>query len=389
VSAETRSGSGFGASSLPLFRVGGIQVRLHRSWFLIFALILVSLSWGYLPRATPDQPGVAYWVAGLAGTLLFFLSLLVHELSHSFVARAAGIQVPAITLFLFGGVSEMDKEPDSPGTELRVAIVGPLSSLSLALAFWLIRGAIPPGLELTHTVVGYLAFLNAALGVFNLLPGYPLDGGRVLRAIVWWRTGSLRRATRIAADAGKGLAFGLMLLGGMQIFSGALVGGLWMIFIGIFLRSMAESGYQTQLLLETFEQVTVGDVATVELVSVDPSLPVRKLVEDYVLGRGFRAFPVVGTSGVEGIISIANLAGLPEREWDSIRVRDRMSPLEPSMQIRPDTPVREAMQRLSLAPGRRLLVMEGDQLLGMLTPNALARFVEIRRLLDLVREPAA
>lgn len=371
-------------SGLSLFRVAGIEIRLDYSWLLIFVLILVSLSVGYFPQDSPDQATLAYWVAGLAGTLLFFASILIHELSHSIVARLSGISVPAITLFLFGGVSQMKEEASKPATEFRIAIVGPLTSFALAAIFWGIGRFLPEGTpSLVASVVHYLAFINTALGVFNLLPGFPLDGGRVLRALVWWRTGSLRRATRTAADVGKGLALGLMFLGGLQILvAGALMGGLWLVFIGMFLRSMAEAGYQNIVLLQALEEATVGEVATRDPITVSPKISIRELIDDYLLALGYRAFPVVENGVVRGIISVAELKDLPADKRDSVSVEERMIRLTDRIRVEPGLALTEALKRLPLAPGGRLLVMRGDELVGMLTKSGLARFVEIRQALE-------
>jgi Zn-dependent protease len=368
---------------ISLFRIAGIQVRLDYSWFLIFLLVLASLSLGYLPRAHPEQPAVRYWLAGAAATLLFFLSIVIHELAHALVALRAGIRVPSITLFLFGGASQLADEPSQPGIELRVAAVGPLTSFLLAAVFWLAGRALPPATPaLFAAVVDYLAWINVALGVFNLLPGFPLDGGRVLRALVWRRTGSLRRATRVAADAGKGLAIGIMLLGGLQIFSGALVGGLWLVFIGMFLRTMAEAGYQNLVLLQSLEDVAAGDVAIREPLSVEPQLTVQELVDDFILPHGYRGFPVVERGSVQGLIALEDLRDLPSERWRTTRVKERMRPLEPALRVSPDAPLADALRQLAQAPTGRLLVMRGDELVGMLTKSGLARFVEIRHLLD-------
>jgi Zn-dependent protease len=369
---------------LSLFQVAGTEIWLDYSWLVVFALVLVSLSAGYFPQAVPDQTAAGYWLAGLVGTLLFFASILIHELSHAVMARLSGIPVPAITLFLFGGVSQMQEEANKPGTEFRIAVVGPLTSFVLAGLFFGIGRILPAGAPtLTSTVVQYLAFINAALGVFNLLPGFPLDGGRVLRAALWWRTGSLRRATRTAADAGKGLAVGLMILGGLQILlAGALVGGLWLVFIGMFLRGMAEAGYQNLILLQALEDATVADVATPNLVTVPPTLSIRELVDDYLLAHGHRAFPVVEGSRVRGLVSVSEVKGVPPEKRGEVTVRDCMIPLTDEIRVEPDLALTEAMKRLSRAPGRRLLVMRGDELVGMLTRSGLARFVEIRHVLE-------
>lgn len=373
-----------GRRGLSLFRVYGIDIRLHYSWLPIFALILASLSLGYFPRTCPDQSTASYWIAGLFGTLLFFTSVLIHEFAHAVVAQLSGIRVPTITLFLFGGVSEMEKEASNPATEFRIAIVGPLTSFALAGMFWSIgQRFLDDPHTLAMAVVNYLAFINLALGIFNLLPGFPLDGGRVLRAAIWWRTGSLRRATRAAADAGKALAVGLMILGGLQILlAGSLIGGLWLIFIGLFMRNMAETGYQNLVLLRALEDTTVLDVATTNVVTVPINISIQQFVDDYLLRYGFRAFPVVEGDVVQGLISVSALKDLAAEQRDFATVRQYMRPLTDAIRIAPDVELIEALKRLAAAPGGRLLVMQRNKLIGLLTKSALARFVAIRNVLD-------
>lgn len=373
-----------GASGILLFRVAGIEVRLDFTWFFIFALVLVSLAAGYFPRAHPDLSTASYWTAGVVATLLFFASIVGHELSHALVAKASGIPVPGITLFLFGGVSRMAEEPSKPATEFRIAIVGPLASFVLAAIFWGLHAAIAPSASpLVAGVPLYLAWINTALGVFNLLPGLPLDGGRILRAFAWWRTGSLRRGTRIAANAGKGIAVGLMVLGGLEIFAGALVGGLWLVLIGLFLRGTAEAGYQNLVILQSLEDVRVGDVAIAEPVTVSPQLSLQALVDDYFLRYGYRAYPVVEGGSVLGLISIDALRELEPEARRAGTVKEHMTPLSAAGRVAPGVPLADALKKLAGAPGGRLLVLdEGDRLAGMLTKEGLTRFVEIRNVLS-------
>ena len=363
-----------------LFAIRGIRVRLDPSWLLIFALILASVSLGWLPRAVPGRPWLDYGIAGTIATLLFFLSILAHELAHAFAAQRAGIVVPAITLFLFGGVSHMERETTTPRDELRVAAVGPLASFVLAGGFWALHRALAGSPPLASAVALYLAWINAALGVFNLLPGLPLDGGRVLRAVAWWRTGSLRRATRIASNAGKGLALGVVLLGALQLFSGALLGGMWLILIGMFLRNLAEASYQGMVLSQSLEDVKVRDVALRDPVTVPPDLTIRKLVDDYLLTRGYRSYPVVEGGQPIGLIALDDLRGTPVEQQESLTVRERMRRLDQVASVPPDLPLADALRRLGGATGS-LLVMRGDRLEGLLTKSALLRFVEIRHAL--------
>jgi len=383
--AEPRRFGRDARGGFPLFRIGGIQVRVDPSWFLIFVLIWWSLSAGYFPRLHPDASTLQIWTAGLLTALLFFVSLLLHELSHSVVARRAGLEVPSITLFLFGGASEMTREPEDPATELRVAIVGPLTSFAVALVFWVLSRALPadaPGLLLG--VLGYLAWINLALGVFNLLPGFPLDGGRILRALVWWRTGSLRRASRVATQAGKGLGLGLALLGGIQIFSGALVGGIWLVLIGLFARGLAESSYQSLILRELLGQVSVADVMVREPVTVPPDLTLDRVIDDYVLAQGFRGFPVVEGGRALGVISLERLARVPPEQRAQQRVREHLEPADAEHSVAPETPLLEALAQMGRVGAQRLLVLRpgSSELVGLLTQSGLVRFVELRQALE-------
>lgn len=379
---ETARTGVFGRSTLPLVRIAGIDVRIDYSWFFIFLLILVSLAVGYFPQEYPEARTASYWIAGAVAALLLFASILAHEFSHALMARRRGIQVPAITLFLFGGVSHMEDDSESPSTELRVAAVGPFASFGLAVVFWGLHAALPSGTpELFAAVVRYLGWINLALGVFNLLPGLPLDGGRVLRAAVWWKTGSLRRGTRVAADAGKGLAWGLMILGGLQIFGGALLGGVWLILIGMFLRGTAEASYQNLVMRQALEELSVADVAVRELDTVESDTSVESLIEDHVLKHGFRAFPVLKGGRVQGLVSVTDLADVAPEARARTRVEECMKPLDDALRVSPDLPLTEALSALAGAPGGRLLVMRDGELEGMLSRSGLARWIEIRDVL--------
>lgn len=375
------------ARPVPSFRIGDIEVRVHTSWFLIFALVTFSLGAGYFPRTHPEVSTASHWIAGFAASLLFFASILLHELSHAWTAKAAGIPVPSITLFLFGGVSQLDREADDPATELRVAVMGPLASFALAAAFWGLHALVPEGAPvLLGATLLYLSWINLALGIFNLLPGLPLDGGRVLRAVAWWRTGSIRRGTRIASRAGRGIAIGLMVLGGLQVFAGNLIGGLWLVLIGLFLRATAEASYQSLVILQSLEDVRAEDVALRDPVCVPPQLDLGRLVDDHFLAQGFRAYPVVDGDAVLGIISIDALRDLDALERNTTTVKERMTPISQELVVSPDLPLAAALKRLEASPSGRLLVIRDGALVGLLSKSALSRFLEIRQVLDTVDE---
>jgi len=366
-----------------LFKIAGIQITLDYSWFIIFVLVVWSLSAGYFPRYYPGQSTQTYWIAGLIAAFFFFASVLIHELSHSLMAIHAGIKIPDITLFIFGGVSRLSEEAKDPKTELKIALVGPLSSFALALIFWTLKNSLE-GTQPSLMVVifDYLAWINVALGIFNLVPGFPLDGGRVLRALWWWRTGSLTRATKVASDIGKGFALALMILGGFQIFAGALIGGLWFIFIGMFLRGVAESGYQELVLRQSLEGVQVQEVMIQDAVTVPPQLSLRQLITEYFLRYGYRGFPVVQDGKVLGVVSVANVKGIPEEEQGIKTVGEVMTPLSDRLLIAPEASLTEALKKMVQEDVGRLLVMRGDQMIGMITKTGLLRFLEIKNILE-------
>jgi Zn-dependent protease len=370
-------------SGVSLFRLAGIQVTVHYSWLIIFVLILWSLSAGYLPRTYPGQSPTAYWFAGGVATVLFFLSVLAHEFSHSLMAKRAGIDVPNITLFVFGGVSRISEEASDPETELMIAVVGPLSSFGLALVFWVLMTSLESGgPSLVSAVFRYLAWINLALGVFNFIPGFPLDGGRVLRAVVWWKTGSLLRATRLASDLGKGFAVALMVLGAIQIFGGGLAGGLWLIFIGIFLRGVAAGSYQQTAMRDALEGVRVRDVMVEDVVTVSPDLTVQELIRSYFLHYGFKGFPVVDEDQVVGVISLQDVRHLLDEDQAGTLVRQVMMDVSAELRIEPGASLADALKRVVQPKAERLLVMEGDRMVGLITKTGLMRFVEIKQILE-------
>lgn len=368
---------------IPLFSVAGIQINLDFSWFIIFVLVMWSLSAGYFPRYYPDQSLGTYWTAGLIATVLFFASILAHELAHSLMARRSGIHIPAITLFVFGGMAHLSEEAKNPKTEFQIAIVGPLTSFALAALFWGVKTILEATLSsLAVVIFHYLAYINLALGVFNLFPGYPLDGGRVFRAFWWWKTGSLTRATRVASDMGKGFAFILIVVGALEIFGGALVGGLWLLFIGMFLRGLAEGGYQQTVIKQSLEGVEARDVMVHEAVTVSPGLSLRQVVTDYFLRYGYRGFPVVQNGEVLGVITLAHIRAVPEEQRADKTVREVMVPMSEKLVISPEASLAEALQKMMHEEVGRLIVMHNGKMAGLITHTGILRFLEVKRTLQ-------
>ncbi|MGE0022010.1 MAG: M50 family metallopeptidase [Hyphomicrobium sp.] len=367
-----------------LFRVFGVQVAIDYSWLIIFALVLWSLSAGYFPG---EYPGYGWWNYGLAGlgaTLLFFASVLVHELSHALVANRLGEDVRRITLFIFGGMAHLSGEPRGPGAEVKIAAAGPLTSIGLGALFYavslgLARGGVEP---LWTAVFRYLGFVNLALAVFNLLPGFPLDGGRLLRAYFWQRSGDLRSATRRAADWGGGIAVGLMALGALQIFGGALVGGLWLIFIGMFLRGAARASYYGVVVEHALGQTRVRDLMVREPVVVGPDTSVADAVEDSFLRHGYGGFPVGSDGRIEGLLSLPMVQRCAREERGARRVREIMRPLDDGLTISPDASVAQALQQMVAHDAGRLVVLENGQLRGLITRTGIMRFVDMKTQLE-------
>ena len=369
--------------AINLIKIAGIQVSFDYSWLIVFGLVLFSMSAGYFPRYYPGHAALTYWLAGIFATLFFFASVVIHELAHSLMAIHLGLKISEITLFIFGGVSKLNEEPLDPVTELQVASVGPLSSFGLALIFWLVRGLVAGlHLGLLTGLFSYLTWINLALGVFNLVPGFPLDGGRVFRALYWWKTGSLTRATRLAADLGKGFAVALMVLGGVQIFLGDLIGGLWFIFIGMFLRGLSQRGYEEVVIRKSLEGVQVRDIMTREVVSVAPDLTVSQLVHDYFLHYAYRAFPVEAEGRVLGVATVTSVRHVPRPEQEVQKVAEAMIPVSEEWIITGEVSLADALRRMAQNEQDLLLVMQDEKMIGIITKTSLLRFIQVKRILE-------
>ena len=364
--------------SIELFKVAGIEVEIDYSWLVIFLLVLWSSSAGYFPQAYPGEPAIDYWLVGFVTTLLFFGSVLLHELSHAAIGNRLGENVDRITLFIFGGMARLSGEPKNADSEIKIAGVGPLTSLALALGFWLISIAIGGAASLWTVAFRYLAFINLALALFNLLPGFPLDGGRLLRAVLWKRWGDLQRATARAAQWGSGIGWGLIGLGALEIFGGALIGGLWLIFIGLFLRGAASSGYQGMLLEQALGHVRVSDIMTREPVTLSPEISVAEAIEQYFLRLGHGGFPVVSDGNVLGVLSLSQVRHCKPEERAHKKVRDIMLPLGPGFEIAPGASALDAMHQMNEANSGRLVVIDGGKMVGFITRTGVARIIQIK-----------
>src|SRR5215207_6401792 len=310
--------------SLKLGRIAGIEIRVHYTWLFAFILIAWSLAQGYFPFSNAGLGAATYWILGVASALLLFGSVLVHELGHSLLAGARGLHVQSITLFIFGGVSSITKEASTAKDEFLIAVIGPLTSLVLAGLFWLAGEVLTAGTAMA-AVAGYLAFTNLLLAAFNIVPGFPLDGGRVLRSILWGTTGDLSRATRIASYVGQAVAFILIGWGVSRLLSGDVFGGLWTAFIGWFLNSGAEASRQQVTMRSVLDGVPVTTVMDPTPPVAARSLSVRDFVFEHTLRRGQRALPIVENGRLLGIVSITDAKHLVQDAWASTPVSQVMS----------------------------------------------------------------
>ncbi len=376
------------SKGVDLFKIAGIQIAIDYSWLVIFLLVLWSLSVGYFPLEYPGYGWARYWGVGLVATVLFFASVLLHELSHSLVANRLGQNVRRITLFIFGGMAHLSREPSDATVELQIAAAGPVTSLALGGAFWLLQFVMHKATvaaPLWTAMLRYLAYINVALAVFNLLPGFPLDGGRILRGFLWRRSGDLRAATARAADWGSGIAFGLMGLGVLEIFGGALIGGLWLIFIGMFLRGAARASYHGVVVEQALRGATVRDLMIRDPVFVSPDMTVEQAIEEQFLRHGFGGFPVGHDGSVDGLVSLSQLTHCPPHERRIRTVREIMRPVTQSLTIPADASVSEALRKMVAADTGRLLVTEGDRTVGLITRSLITRFIQVKT--ELEEEP--
>jgi len=369
------------AVSVRLGRILGIPVRIHYTLWLVFLLIAWSLAYGYMPRQYPGLGVATYWAIGIASAILLFVSVLVHELAHSYIASKNGLPIARITLFFFGGVSEMREEPKNPRLEVKMAAAGPLTSFAIAAIFaglWYLNLTAGGLIGITATFQ-YAALINALLGAFNLVPAFPLDGGRVLRGAMWSRSGNLLKATTTASKIGEAFAYAMMFGGFAAIFLGDIVDGVWFLFLGWFLRSGAETSKSQTVISEALAGVRVGDVMTHEVVTVPPDMTIQRLVSEYFLVRTHGGYPVVQDGKLLGIITLQCVRALPRDRWIDTSVGNAMVTCERTVTIEPEAAAADAMAKMARQRVGRLLVTSRDgQLLGILTNGDLMRAVQVR-----------
>ncbi len=364
-------------SQINLGRVFGIRIGLHYSWFIIAFLIVFSLSAQFHTSNPEWGDGVILALAG-ATAVLFFVSLLLHELAHSVVAKSRGLPVREITLFALGGVSQIEKEPTSAKMEFWMAFVGPLTSACIGLfCLALSRLSATPSSPM-KAMVSWLGYINLALAGFNMIPGYPLDGGRILRALIWWKTGDVERSTRMASRVGQAVGIIFIGIGILQFFGGAGIGGLWIAFIGWFLLQAAGESYLQTGLKRAIEGVKVGDVMTSDCPTVDGNLNLQHFVEEQLLPTGRRCFVVLENGVIAGLVTPHEVKQVDRARWPLTTLHDIMRPLEQVRTVTPDTPMISALEMMSSHDLNQLPVVSGGRLVGVLSRAQLLSFLRTR-----------
>jgi Zn-dependent protease/predicted transcriptional regulator len=376
-------------------RVGslfGVEVGVDWSLAIIFVLILFSLGQRWFPSWHPDWSAAVTWGSAFAAAVLFFSSILLHELAHALVARRNGIPVNRITLFMFGGLAHMEKDPPSAGAEFKMAIIGPVVSIALGVACGLVARALAPELEPTladdpaalfgslgpaASVLTWLGSINIVLGLFNMIPGFPLDGGRVLRAGLWHFTGDRRKASLWASYAGRGFALLLIAYGVFVVFAGGTLGGFWYVLIGWFLYTAAEGSYGSVVIQDALQEVHVREVMRARPATVSGDATLSVLVQDYIMQSDERTFPVVHNDRLAGMVSLDDVRKVPRENWNSVSVADIMTPAEQLSTLRPEDNAADAFQEIASRGVRQIPVLQDGHFAGVIRREDLMKWVSL------------
>jgi Zn-dependent protease len=363
-----------------LFTLFGFNVGIDFTWFFLAVLVAWSLAAGLFPAYYKGHSTATYWWMGIAGAIGLFLSIVFHEFWHSVIARRFGLPMKGITLFIFGGVAEMEDEPPNAKTELLMAIAGPISSVVLGGLFLAVyRGGLAADWpQPVWGVLQYLGWLNIILAIFNMIPAFPLDGGRVLRSILWAVKGDLRWSTRIAAAFGSGMGVFLIVLGLLSLLGGNVIGGIWYFLIGMFIRGAAQMSYRQVLIRNALGGEPVARFMQANPVTVPPSISIRELVEDYFYQYHYKMFPVSSNGALEGCISSKQVKAIPRELWEQQRVQDVLVSCSTETMVTPQTDAMKALSLMNRTGNSRLLVVEGDHLVGVITLKDMLRFLDLK-----------
>lgn len=375
---------------IPLFKLFGFSVAIDLTWLILAVLITWSLAVGFFPAVYPGLGQTTYWSMGLLGLVGLVFSIVVHELSHSLVARAYGMPITGITLFIFGGVAEMHNEPVGPKAEANMAIIGPITSLVVAGAFYglnLATQAIGWPVAVS-AVLGYLALINLILAVFNMIPAFPLDGGRVLRAVLWGWKGNYLQATRIASNFGSGFGLLLILLAVFSVLVGDFISAMWWFLLGLFVRGAAQASYQQTLVRQVLTGVPIRRVMTEHPITVEPTRSLDELVDDYFYKYHFKTFPVVEGGRLIGCVHLRDVKNVPRDQWRETDVGAIMQSCSDQNAVAPDEQAAEVLSSMTRAGATRRLVTDGDRLVGIVSQSDILRFLAVKLDLEKGEEDA-
>jgi Zn-dependent protease len=360
--------------SWEILRIMGIPIRVHFSWLIVFGLITWSLASRFFPEAAPDLPILYYWIKGGLAAVLLFASVAFHELAHSFVARQYQLSIEGITLFIFGGVAQMKGEPPSPKAEFWIAAAGPFSSFCLSILFFVLTMTVGGA---TRALFSYLAQINLMLGVFNLIPGFPMDGGRILRSAIWGKKRDFFYATQKASAVGRMIALLFIFFGLFSIFTGSM-SGLWLMFIGWFLYTASQASYQQATLQESLSGIKVKDIMVKEIQTLSPSVTLDKAVDDYFLRYGYGGFPVIDNGKFLGFITLKEVKEVLREDWGRTKVSDVVVPHEKRWEVSLSDDVTKALELMIKEDKGRLVVAEKDSIMGLITRNGIAQYLQIK-----------
>ncbi len=370
-----------GLGQYRLFSLFGFEVKLDLSWLLLALLITWSLGAGVFPVEYPDLPTRVYAWMGIACAIGVFFSIVFHEFAHSFVARQFGMPIKGITLFIFGGIAEMEKEPPSPRSEFLMAAAGPLASFLLAFLFYEIESlAVARAWPVSFVgVLDKLAYINVVVAIFNLVPAFPLDGGRMFRAALWKWKNDMRAATQISSRIGTGFGLALMILGGIAVIQGNFIGGMWWFLIGMFLRGAAAASYQQLLLQEVLQGQPVRNFMRRNPVTVPPSITVQKWIEDFVYEHHFKMFPVMSDAELLGCVSIDKVKKIPRTDWPRKKISEVMEKVSESNSVPADADTMKVLSTM-IRPdtASRFMVVEDGRLVGMISLKDLLELIALK-----------
>lgn len=366
------------ARSVKILTLQGFDVKVDPSWVLIAILITWSLATQYFPTIMPDEDSALYIPLAIAAMIGFFASLVLHELAHSVVARRYNVEIKGITLFVFGGVAELGSEPKTAGSEFLIALAGPVMSLLLSLGFWFVSIILNQlNSEALAAMVRYLAIINLILALFNLLPAFPLDGGRIFRAYLWYRNADFLKATKTASAVGSMFAYLLMAFGLLNIFSGASISGLWQVFIGVFLLSAARGTYQSEFVKSVLGDKTVASMMSKDPVTTSPDHTLSEVVNQVMLRHRVSFVPVLEDDVLLGYVDGDVLSKIDREHWPSTLVGDVYVPLSADNSVALNLPADQLMQRVSKSGRRKYLVVRDTSLLGVITLSDLLSYLAV------------